>query len=109
MYMIIMGKYKFGLENMIFPTVKFTIDSILSIIVVLVIDNRNGNIEESIENMIDVKFQNSEMKAWLEKIRQEAPFCLTAWRMFELKKSLILGFVSALILFTVLFVQLTNN
>lgn len=55
------------------------------------------------------KEKNSELASLMEEIKTNLDMNLTGWGMFNLKKEFVLGFISSVITFSVLLLQLTQS
>ena len=85
--------------------VKHLIVTLSTFYVVIVIDYSNKKLRRKMDTLLRFK-PSQEMKDILSDIDRNIEFRLTACGLFSLDKKLILGFVSSLVTFTVLFIQL---
>ena len=87
---------------------KYMIVTLSTFYVVIVIDYSNKQLRQKMDTLLRMT-PSLELKDILSDIDQNIEFRLTACGLFSLDKKLILGFVSSLVTFTVLFIQILGS
>ena len=90
----------------------FVVEYLATMSILFTIDRVNKQTQRSFESyrkrFIRSKMSGSASRELNNDIEKQLNLKLTAWSMFELNKSFILSFISSLITFSVLFMQLSN-
>ena len=88
----------------------FATQLIIDLYVICVIDKSNASLKKAVNELKEKSaiYVSGHFEKWTDEVSQSYRFNLTGYGLFNLEKSLVIGFGASLISFTVLFIQISS-